>query len=440
MSIIGRIRRHRREAGRAEYSPDRLARLSRLYPEIRPEQTAAGQDEKLERMIITVIAAAALLTLVLLLKGSGGAVSSIERPGPGSPAEGVSLRAEMDGAEYDVDTRISSRSYTDTERQEALEEALRELKADMLGDNESPEDIIYPLDFDAECRLPDAEAYWTPGDLRLIDSSGRLSVDARPGDRTLVTLHLIWGETEILDRVYLRFGEPPRDELSETLLLDQAIREADAADPEEPEVRLPQEIGGRQVTFYEERDTVRVLAVPLAAAAVIAALLMLPGQRMKEAEEQRGEELMLSYQEFTAKLAVLVGAGLSLRKAWERMTDDYRRRRDEGGERSALYEEMCFARRLMESGVPEGDAYRRFGDRTGLIEYVRLGNMLDSQMKNGRRQLRTFLTEESAGAYRRRMEAVRRRGEKISAELMMPLMLLFALIMAMIAIPAFMGW
>lgn len=440
MSIIGRIRRRMRESGRAEYSPDRLARLSRLYPEIRPEQTAAMQDEKLERMIAAVIAAAVVITAALLLKSSGGEVSSISRPDPGSPAEEVSLRAEIDGDRYDLDTQISSRSYTDGELREVLEKTLKDMKAGMLGANESAGDIIYPLDFDAECGLPDAEAYWTPGDLTQIDSSGRLSEDVRPGSLTMVTLHLIWEDNEIVYRVYLRFGEIRTEEQGEVPLLDRALREADAAGREEAEVRLPREVDGREVTFYEGRDSARILAIPLAAAAVITALLMLPGQRMKEAEEQRSEELILSYQEFTAKLAVLVGAGLSLRKAWERMTDDYRRQRDGGGDRSALYEEMCFARRLMESGVPEGEAYRRFGDRTGLIEYVRLGNMLDSQMKNGRRQLRTFLTEESAGAYRRRMEAVRRRGEKISAALMMPLMILFALIMAMIAIPAFMGW
>jgi hypothetical protein len=57
-----------------------LARLSRLYPEIRPEQTAAMQDEKLERMIAAVIAAAVVITAALLLKSSGGEVSSISRP------------------------------------------------------------------------------------------------------------------------------------------------------------------------------------------------------------------------------------------------------------------------------------------------------------------------------------------------------------------------
>ena len=184
--------------------------------------------------------------------------------------------------------------------------------------------------------------------------------------------------------------------------------------------------------------------MPLAAAAagltVMAALLLLPAQRMKEAEESRTEELLISYQELTAKLAVLTGAGLSLRKAWERMTEDYRAARAAGGARSALYEEMCFAGRLMDSGISEGEAYRRFGERTGLIDYIRLGNMLDSQRRNGHRELKNYLRTESSGAYRRRIEAARRRGEKISAKLMMPLMVLFALILAIIAIPAFTGW
>ena len=54
--------------------------------------------------------------------------------------------------------------------------------------------------------------------------------------------------------------------------------------------------------------------------------------------------MLLDYAELVSKLMILVGAGMTIRSAWERMVKDYEHAREMGKQKQqAAGEEMCLS-------------------------------------------------------------------------------------------------
>lgn len=81
--------------------------------------------------------------------------------------------------------------------------------------------------------------------------------------------------------------------------------------------------------------------------------------------------MRLDYPDIVSRLSLYMGAGISTRKAWERIVADYEKREEPDRERHAAYEEMCTTLREMQSGVA-GAAYERFGNRCRMGPYLKL--------------------------------------------------------------------
>lgn len=95
-----------------------------------------------------------------------------------------------------------------------------------------------------------------------------------------------------------------------------------------------------------------------------------------------------------SKLVLLMGAGSAVRTAWETMVRDYERKREAGGGRRYVYEEMTLACRELQNGVSEGRAYENFGLRCRLPCYLKLSALLEQNLKKGNKGLTQMLQAE----------------------------------------------
>ena len=101
------------------------------------------------------------------------------------------------------------------------------------------------------------------------------------------------------------------------------------------------------------------------------------------------------------------------------------------------YEEMLYTRRELRSGISEGLAYEHLGKRTGLQEYIRLAALLAQNLKRGSSTLLERLREEAEKSAQERLQESRKMGEESGTKLLMPMVLMLAVVMAIIMIPAF---
>lgn len=114
----------------------------------------------------------------------------------------------------------------------------------------------------------------------------------------------------------------------------------------------------------------------------------------------------------------------------------YERKREAGGGRRYVYEEMTLACRELQNGVSEGRAYENFGLRCRLPCYLKLSALLEQNLKKGNKGLTQMLQAEVTGAFEQRKELAREQGEKASTRLLFPMVLMLAVVMLLVLIPA----
>ena len=171
------------------------------------------------------------------------------------------------------------------------------------------------------------------------------------------------------------------------------------------------------------------LALAAAAAAVIA-----KKREEQNAQIKRREQMLMDYPGLIMKFTLLVQAGLTARKAFQKIALDYGKRED--GKKREAYEEIRVACYEMDSGISEAEAYRRFGERCGQVKYKTLSTLLIQNLQKGSRYLADLLEKESVEAWEERKRKARVLGDTAATKLLLPMVLMLLVVMAVIMLPA----
>ena len=94
----------------------------------------------------------------------------------------------------------------------------------------------------------------------------------------------------------------------------------------------------------------------------------------------------------------------------------------------------------MESGVAELEAYRRFGERCGQIKYKTFSTLLIQNLQKGSRRMAEMLEREAMEAWDERKRKARVLGEAAATKLLVPMIMMLAVVMAVVMIPAFLSF
>lgn len=158
-------------------------------------------------------------------------------------------------------------------------------------------------------------------------------------------------------------------------------------------------------------------------------------ERPKDLRRKKEQQMMADYPEIITGLTVLTGAGLALPQAWIRLTEEYEAAKEKRGIRWA-YEEMLVTARQIQNGISPGRAFAEYGRRIGIHVYIKLGNLLEQNMKKGTKGLSVMLQDEAYQAFEERKHQVRRTGEEISTKLLIPMFMMFGVVLIIILVPA----
>ena len=254
----------RKHIFRTHLSPTRRKRLSRLYPECRPEEKAAEQDARRLRMAAIGLAAGGILAVAALLVGRAPEVQTLERPSPGAGSRTEELQIEQNGQAGRVELELSERRMTEAEREERLDQAEAEMRRIFLGENPDADHVSLPLALSAECPVDGVTAWWNPEETDLVHPDGTLSEEAfgADGRETVLELNLSDGESERVVPVTIRLVDHALSD-GENDPLEKALKTAVEEHPEETAVVLPGEIAGQPVTYRRGSDMPIFRAVQL---------------------------------------------------------------------------------------------------------------------------------------------------------------------------------
>ena len=95
---------------------------------------------------------------------------------------------------------------------------------------------------------------------------------------------------------------------------------------------------------------------------------------------------------------------MSVRNAWQRITEDYRKNKERTGRRKA-YEEMIYTENQMKNKAAESECYEEYGIRCGLSVYRRFGTLLSQNLRKGSKGLSELLKRETGEMFEERKKA-----------------------------------
>lgn len=396
------------------------------------------------RMGLIFLSASAVSLLVFLAdnnrspKKNEAGKSVLERGGYGSGNQDVNLEVNVGGGKNVMTVSVGEQKYSQEKLPEIFQEAGERLEKLVLGDNVSLDEVRYNLNLPEKIPELGINVTWELGDYKALNLMGELQQDNLKEEGTLVELRalLTYGEDEAVHTFYANIFPPKMNEEEKQLkMLEKEVEKADSDTAEEQYLVLPDKLDGKVVVWKYAGDS---RAVGLFVLGIVAAgsVFALDKQKKKQAAKERAGQLTADFPQLISQFTLFLGAGMTVRKAWFKMAQEYERQRVEKGERVA-YEEMVYAMHEIQGGISEGECYERFGSRCGIPSYRKFGAMLSQNLKKGTKGLTDLLRKESVDAFEDRKNQARRMGEEAGTKLLGPMFMMLAIVLVIIVVPAF---
>ena len=383
-----------------------------------------------------------MILIVSILLGSGLFISELLRKeeleimrnpsGEGSRSEQFQVEIEGEEGKKFVEVEIEEQEYEAHEIGPMFEEVMEKLDDVILGENENFDRVERDLNLVNSLEGYPVQIDWELDSYKVMNIYGEIQEEKLVESGTLVEVR---GIITYLDEkvVYVRnvMIYPEQLEGMDLILyqINQAVSERESVTRKESTFTLPTEVEGRNLSWSQKKNLTGLYVIFLG---VMLSVFLVYREReeKKKIWLKRQEELTRSYPAMVSKLNMLLGTGMTIRNAWERIVDSSK------GE-GIVYEEMNTALIEMRGGIPEGEAYERFGKRCELTVYMKLGALLSQNLRKGSKGISDILKVEAIQAFENRKSLAKQRGEEAGTKLLMPMMGMLAVVLIMVMVPAF---
>lgn len=389
---------------------------------------------------MTVLFMAAVLGILYGISKSGsGKIADyvVNRPSYGMEKEKLDFIANGN----EMSAEINAREYSPEEIRENFTKAYDYLLAGIKQGNESLSHVTEDLDLITYIEPYAIDVNWMSSAPEVIDVYGTVNNHEYSDDISrdvVLTAVLSYLDYECTYEIDICVGAPSFTE-EERFVRDLSllIKERDMEGRTKETVYLPDTVNGVQVEYEEKKEDYTGILLLLG---MVTAGVIFPGMnkdldgKMKE----RNKQMMMDYSEIVSKLNILSGAGMSILKAWEKIVKDYEKKTGKSlKKRRFAYEEMKITYYEIQSGISESNAYSDFGRRCNIHEYLKLGALLEQNVKKGAKGLSGMLEEESVQAFEQRKNLARKLGEEAGTKMLIPMIIMLAIVMVIVLIPAF---
>ncbi len=348
---------------------------------------------------------------------------------------------EKDVYEDEIIIQNNARNFTDEEWNQILEEAIPYLEREVLGENQSPDYIQTNLNFLAEIPNTGINVEWIPEDYRLISASGTVhNEDLTENMHTKVRAILKYRDRKAEHTVTFTVRPAALDKKDKLYRkLREAIAEIEKQTDSKKKWALPEKMEDYDIKWEK---SVSNPAVSLFMLGLVASVLIwfFFDRELDNKIKQRNHQMQKDYPEIINKFCLLINAGMTVKQAWVNICEEYMQKKDQKKERKRYaYEEMIVTLYELKLGIPEVQAYERFGKRTGLLPYMKFSSLLVQNLKKGNKDMVNLLKAEAMEAFHERKETAKKLGEEASTKLLAPMVIMLFIVLLIIMIPAFMS-
>ncbi|MBQ4283961.1 MAG: type II secretion system F family protein [Lachnospira sp.] len=320
-----------------------------------------------------------------------------------------------------------------------FESVSKELPQIILGANSSLAEVHSNLNLIREIENSAVDICWYSTNYELVDSAGNVNNMDFEKDRVEdVILFALMSCGKYSRECTFTVTVVCREMSSQEAMIANINKYIDTslADSSQEYGVLPKEYEGGTLSYYKtgnKTDYVWVILGVAAAAAVVLGDL----QQKKQEILNRRIQLSFDYSEVVSKVTLLMGAGMTIQRAWERIVSDYKARGEKALKRY-VYEEMTESYNQMKAGIPEAEVYEQFGKRCEIKEYQKFSTLIVQNLKKGTKDLTALLELETIEAFEKRKNMARVKGEEAGTKLLVPMIMMLVVVMIIVMVPALM--
>ncbi len=367
-------------------------------------------------------------------------ITSLDRPSVGSGMEEYEVTVLYDGTESNIKIPVEERQLEFAEAKELLDEAFDEVMRIMDEENGDLSKVITDLYLPQSVFDGMISVSWMScdrdyiGDNGIINKSGCRNIGENGQIVVLIAAISVQGYSAELEVPIVISPNIFSEEEKKNNIILSEIEKSGRDSSRENFVRLPAVVAGKEASYYMEGESSwwKYIVFGIMVATVY---LLATKQKDINMQKARDEELKFSFAPIITKLTLLIGAGTSIRGAWEKLVNDYKKE----NKKNAAYEEMLRIHNEMQNGLPEGQAYVLFGKRCRFSQYVKLGNLLEQNLRKGTKGLAERLEYEVFEAFEERKAIAHRHGEEAGTKLLIPMVMSLGIVIVFCVVPAFLS-
>ena len=368
--------------------------------------------------------------------------NSITRPEPTAEAklETIEVYDKTGKLITNLDLNIEARKLDATELEETFFNAYEEIDEKMLGKNESLDKVKYKLNLISSAANGLVLVDWYSDDFNVVNYNGEVNnEDFLENESRQVGLRAVLSYDDYKTSLEFKVQVVARDKEEQSVdkLIAKRITKDLEESANEAKVTLPSNIEGHELKYKIKREESSPFYYIFLGIMLALLIIYKDYAKLKEEKEKRIKQMKYDYSELVSKLCLLLGSGMTIRMAWNKIAIDYKNARKAGKiSDHAIYDEMYETSCNMQAGLFEAACYEDFARRVNIKEYSKFVSLLESNLKKGSKDLVYLLENETKEAFELRKQMALQKGEEASTKLLVPMIMMLVIVMIIIMFPA----
>lgn len=341
-----------------------------------------------------------------------------------------------DGETTKIILDVPERVLSETEKEAILDRAETELLTEILGKNESLNNVCYRLNLINNIGEHGVVISWHIENSSVVDYEGYIGENIDKEGQLIkleATLMLDKSTRKVVFSVNV-FPSKDKKEIGE--YLQEYVEEKDIS---ENDIELPQTFEKKSIKYYTSVDNISTIIIVVGIILAFS-IYFLKDKDLEKNLKERNKQLIKDYPEIVSKILLFYGAGLSIKMTFEEIVKEYEKekKRNKDFFRYA-YEEMNITLNKMRTGIPERNAIVDFGKRCGPHCYIRLANIIEQNLKRGTKEITYALKAELNEAINERKNRGLKIGNEISTKMLGPMLIMLMVAIVIVIVPAFLS-
>ncbi|NEX01914.1 Type II secretion system (T2SS), protein F [Pseudobutyrivibrio sp. NOR37] len=392
------------------------------------------------KIILTIVVIVGVLILLYDYKSAKKDFAGIiPRNESGGPKVNESLEVEFLDQNQEVTLEVSAKGLKEKDIEKAFSDAVKEIDKTYLGKNKSADRVSDNLNLRDTYANGLVEVEWNFDVYGYISAEGILDKEKIPEEGQLVTLTAIMycQDREQIYSFCVVVVPKGMDTLEGQLnAIEKAVKNQDEKTMEDDNLILPTKVETMDIKWSRKMDY-RGLQLIILGFVCVGALSIGKKRDAKKEKEKSIADMDMDYPMIVSELSILMGAGMSFRKALERIVLKYTNNVRAGKtEIRPGFEQMVITYRRMSDGLSEIQAIEELGMKCESKNYRKLSMLLSQNLRKGSKDLIDCLEKEQQNAFELRKQRAIRAGEEASTKLLIPMAGMLFIVIVILVVPA----